>query len=152
MRVPELAAHNLTEPSIDLHAPLAADPLLPDLTEYDHPIGLDLYTDPHAQYVDPLLADHLAYQRPAGMEMTRDFATPDPLIPDLQHPDLTPQVRMLERPGDLDSSALEVLHASATYQELAQKTYPNVFMDQSGVNSTRSRHMDLLLRGLDMEG
>lgn len=157
MHVPTLAAHDLAEPGIDLHPPFVANPLMPDLTEYDHPIGLDVYPDPHTlsaarQQVDPLLADLLEYPQPAGMVITRDLATPDPLVPDLQHPDLTPQVRMLERPGDLDASALEVLHASATYQELEQKIYPGVFMDQSGVNSTRSRHMDLLMRGLDMEG
>jgi hypothetical protein len=152
-----LAPYNLTEPGIDLRSPFEADPLVPDLMEYDHPIGLDMHPDPqtmdaYTQQVDPFLADLLAYQQPAGITVIRDFAAPDPLIPDLQHPDLTPEVRMSGRPGDLDPSALDVLHASATYQELEQKTYPGVFMDQSGMNDTRSRHMDLLLRGLDMEG
>lgn len=77
--------------------------------------------------------------------------TPDPLLPDLQHPDLTPQVQMQDRPADLDPSALQVMHLDLTYQQLDQKTYPEVFMDQSGTNTTRSRHMDLLIRGLDTE-
>ncbi len=150
MRAPALTPHDLTQPGIDFYPPLQADPLLPDLADYDHPTGLDIW--PHTSgTIDPSLADHLLDDRPAGLDVTRDATEPDPLLPDLQHPDLTPQVRMLDRPGDLDASALSVMHLGATYQQLDDKDYPEVFMDQAGMNSSRTRHMDLLMRGLDAE-
>jgi hypothetical protein len=128
--VPNLAPYDLTEPGIDLHSTLPADPLLPDLSEYAHPYGLDFLQDPSLQ---------------------QDLAQTDPLLPDLQHPDLTQQTHMPERPGDLAADALDAMHLDLTYQELDDKTYPAVFMDASGTNTTRSRHMDLLMHGLDEE-
>ena len=126
---PSLAAHDLTEPGIDLHKPFAADPQVPDLADYAHPRGL-------------------AIQLP----LWPDAATqPDSDLPDLQHPDLTQQVHMQDRPGDLDASALSTMHQQANCQQLDDKEYPEVFMDQSGMNSAPSRHMDLLMRGLDEE-
>jgi hypothetical protein len=38
-----------------------------------------------------------------------------------------------------------------TVAQVADKDYPEVFMDQSGVNNTRSRHMTLLMDGLEDE-
>jgi hypothetical protein len=128
MDVPELAPYDLTAPGIDLHNTLQIDPLLPDLSDYTHPYGLTI------QPVPPI-----------------NQAQIDPLLPDLQHPDLTPPTQMSARPGDLATDALDTMHLGLTYQQLDAKTYPAVFLDQTGVNTTRSRHMDLLMRGLDQE-
>jgi hypothetical protein len=126
---PSLAAHDLTGPGIDLHKPSAADPQLPDLKDYAHPHGL-------------------AIQLPLWSDSARQ---PNSDLPGLQDPDLRQQVHMQDRPGDLDASALNTMHQQATYQQLDGKQYPEVFMDQSGMNNTRTRHMDLLMRGLDAE-
>jgi hypothetical protein len=126
--VPELAPYDLTAPGIDLHNALQTDPLLPDLSDYAHPYGLA---------IQPALPDNQMQS--------------DPLLPDLQHPDLTQQTQMPARPGDLADDALDVMHLGLIYQQLDAKTYPEVFLDQSGVNTTLSRHMDLLMRGLDQE-
>ncbi|MBA2396941.1 MAG: hypothetical protein H0V70_29825 [Ktedonobacteraceae bacterium] len=126
MDMPELAPYDLTAPGIDLNDSLQIDP--PDLSDYTHPYGLDV------QPVPPV-----------------NQAQIDPLLPDLQHPDLTQPTQMPARPGDLATDALDVMHLSLTYQQLDAKTYPAVFLDQSGVNTTRSRHMDLLMRGLDQK-
>ncbi len=128
--VPELAPYDLTGPGIDLLSTIPADPSLPDLSEYTHPYGLDILQDTSLQ---------------------QDLAQIDPPLPDLQHPDLTQQTHMPERPGDLAADALDAMHLDLTYQQLDAKTYPAVFMDASGSNTTRSRHMDLLMRGLDEE-
>lgn len=149
MRVPELTPDDLAEPGITLHPAFTLDPQVPDLKLYDHPEGIDIYT--HALLTKPAEDQLPVYERPDGLDTTRTEMEPDPLLPDLQHPDLTQQVHMLDRPGDLDGSAMRVLHLDATYQQLADKTYPAVFMDQSSVNSTRTRHMDLLMRGLDAQ-
>lgn len=126
---PSLAAHDLTEPGIDLHKPFAADPQVPDRADYAHPHGL-------------------AIQLSLWPDSTEQ---PSSDLPGLQHPDLTQQAHMQDRPGDLDASALSTMHQQATYQQLADKPYPEVFRNQSGMNSTRTRHMDLLMRGLDAE-
>ncbi len=128
--VPNLAPYDLTAPAIDLHSTLQADPLLPALSEYTHPYGLDILPNTAPQ---------------------PELAQIDPLLPDLQHPDLTQQTHMPERPADLAAAALDAMHLDLTYQELDTKTYPAVFMDAADTNTTRSRHMDLLMRGLDKE-
>jgi hypothetical protein len=127
--VPPLATHDLTGPGIDLHNPYAADPQLPDLSDYAHPRGLAIQL--------PLWPDSSASQASD--------------LPDLQHPNLKQQAHMQDRPGDLDASALHVMHQQANYQQLDDKGYPQVFMDQPGVNASSTRHMDLLMRGLDAE-
>lgn len=127
-QVPELAPYDLAEPGIDLDSAVSADPLLPDLSEYPQPYGLAIQPS-----------------------TTSDLALIDPLLPDLQHPDLTQQAHMSERPGDMALDALQTMHLDTTYQQLDDKNYPAVFMDASGTNTTRSRHMDLLMHGLDQE-
>ena len=122
-----LMAHDLSGPGIDLHQPFAPDPALPDLTDYAHPYGLDV--------------------QPALREDPASPTTSD--LPDFQHPDLEQQRYMQGHPGDLDASALTTMYQQATYQQLDDKTYPQVFLDQSGMNTSRTRHMDLLMRGLD---
>lgn len=126
---PSLAAHTLTEPGINLHKPGAADPQVPDQADNAHPRGLAIQ-----------------------LHLWPDAATqPASDQPDLQHPDLTQQAHMQERPGTLDASALNTMHQQANCQQLDDKGYPEVFMDQSGMNTSSSRHMDLLMRGLDEE-
>jgi hypothetical protein len=128
--VPQLAPYDLIGPGIDLQSSQATDPLLPDLSEYARPYGLDF---------------------PQDTALPQALAQIDPLLPDLQHPDLTAQTQMPDRPGDLASDAIDAMHLDLTYQQLDDKTYPAVFLDQAGDNSTRARHMDLLMRGLDEE-
>lgn len=147
--LPKLQSYDLTEPGIDYASgsAYAPDPILPDMTEYRHPYGLDIRNDLFTS--DPLIGGRLDYEQPNGVTVSRDPQDPDPLLPDLQHPQLTQDVHMIERPGDLDPSALEQMHLSSIYQQLGTVPYNQVFMDQSGVNSTQRRHYDLLMRGLD---
>lgn len=124
--VPKLPPYDLSEPGIDLLS--TTDPALSDLSA--RPYGLDILQASAAHY-NP---------------------TPeDPLLPDLRHPDLTPQTKMAYRPGDLAKNALQQMHLDLTYQEIGDKEYPEVFFDQAGNNTTRARHMDLLMYGLDEE-
>jgi len=139
--------------SFDQQAEFSADPMLPDLTEYHQPYGLDIHnlnSDGHALFQpDPLLSDLLDYEVPSGATVSHDPLAPDPLVPDLQQPQMTPDVEMQERPGDLDSHALQQLHIQPLYQQLDGIPYNQVFMNQSGINSTQRRHNDLLMGGLD---
>jgi hypothetical protein len=152
---PELKSADIATPAIsfDQQAEFAADPMLPDLTAYHRPYGLDIHnlaSDGNALFQpDPLLADLLDYEAPSGATVYRDPLAPDPLMPDLQQPQMTPDVEMQERPGDLDPHALQQLHIQPLYRQLDGIPYNQVFMDQSGVNSTQRRHNDLLMGGLD---
>ncbi len=152
---PELQPYDLTEPGINYAygSEFAPDPVLPDLNEYRHPYGLDVHNQRPADLFtpDPLVGDLLDYDQPNGISVLRDPQDPDPLLPDLQQPQLIQDVHMAERPGDLDPSALEQMHQSPAYQEFGTVSYNQVFMDQSGINSTQRRHYDLLMRGLDEE-
>lgn len=150
MQTPPLAPYDLVGPGMDVYTGFSPDPAVPDLDQYPHPYGLDIHpANPLA--ADPSLGAQPLYDRSEGPEIKRDLTAPDPPLPDLQHPDLSPQIRMQQRPGDLDPSALQTMHLGAAYQQLDHKTYPVVFMDQSGMNANWSRRMDLLMRGLDAE-
>jgi|SRR5579884_583480 len=146
--VPSLKPYDLTGPGIDFFHELSVDPVLPDLTDYEHPRGLDVQGN-DLLTPDPQLADLLSYDNPMGLSITRHPLLPDPLLPDLQSPSLEQETHMPadERPGDLDPSALHVMDP-ATSAQVADKDYPEVFMDQSSMNNTRSRHMTLLMDGL----
>lgn len=146
--VPGLAQGDLTGPGIEKRDEYAPDPSLPDLRAFSHPHSLDIHTGPNVLMVDPSVNDLLHYDQPNGLSVNRDPLMPDPMVPDLQHPDLTQQVHMLNRPGDLDPSALAVMDGSKTAQLIAGKDYPEVQMDQRGYNNTRARHMSLLMDGL----
>ena len=156
--IPPMKPYDLTGPGITYMPEFAADPALPDLDEYTHPYGLDQ----SMQSVDPQLAADV----PTSSEITSSlypglgFSTlnvqhnvtdVDPLVPDLQYPDLAQQTQMPadERPGDLDPSALDVMHATSSYQQASDTTYPEAWMDSRGMNTTRSRHLSLLNDGLD---
>jgi hypothetical protein len=152
---PELRPMGSTTPaiSLDQQAEFSADPMLPDLTAYHRPYGLDIYNlngDDNALFQpDPLLSDLLDYEVPSGATVCHDPQAPDPLVPDLQQPQMTQDVEMQERPGDLDADALRQLHIQPLYQQLDGIPYNQVFMNQSGINSTQRRHNDLLMGGLD---
>ena len=149
---PDLKSYDLTGPGIDYAygSEYAPDPLLPDLTDYSHPIGLDIQRN-DLLAVDPPLPDLLRYDIPDGITVYHHPLDADPLLPDLQNPQLTQDVHMSQRPGDLDASALQQMHMQPTYQQLDSVLYNQVFMDQSGMNNSRRRHFDLMMRGLDAE-
>jgi hypothetical protein len=146
---PELEPYDVTGPGINFAdgSEFAPDPMLPDMTEYRHPYGLDIHDDLFTP--DLPTSVQFDYDQPSGLTVLHDPQDSDPLLPDLQQPQLTQEVHMIDRPGDLDPSALEQMHQSPAYQEFGTVPYNQVFMDQSGVNSTRRRHYDLLMRGLD---
>lgn len=158
--VPTVQPYDLTGAGITLMPAFAADPALPDLNEYAHPCGLDLTLqgispDPQIAHDIPTPLDitqslyaGLGF---SGLDVHHALADADPLLPDLQNPDLTQQVQMPanERPGSLDPSALDVLHATLSHRQASDVSYPDVWMDQRGVNTTRTRHMSLLNMGLD---
>ncbi len=90
-------------------------------------------------------------QSGAGMEYVYDPLDADPLLPDLRHPVLEPEVSMTTRPGELDAQASQVMHDDMTYQQLDNASYPEVYMDGNGMNTRRRRDFTLLMRGLDAE-
>src|SRR5205085_5900136 len=101
--------------------------VLPDLTAYEHPRGLDIQGNGMLT-PDPQLADLRELDNPMGLSITRHPLLPDPLLPDLQDPDLEQQMHMPAnaRPGELDPSALHVMDP-ATSAQVADKDYPEVF-------------------------
>lgn len=150
MTVPPLSTHDLTEPAVDHIPALTLDPTLPTLIPDDRPDGLDISSGISTVITvpDPIMSFDIPQN---GQETTHSLLQPDPLLPDLQHPELELPVHMQDRPGELDASALHVLHLDATYKQLADKSYPGVFMDQKEANTTRVRRQSLLMRGLTGE-
>ncbi len=146
---PKLQPYDLTGPGItQVQNPLfASDPLLPDLNEYRRPYGLTFHNQNDGEMFkpDPPVDDLLHFEVPQGISVRRDVQAPDPLLPDLQHPQLTQAVHMQQRPGDLGADALQQLHANPAYQTLGAVPYEQVFMDQAGMNTSSRRHYDLLL-------
>ena len=150
MTVPPLSTRDLTEPAVDHMPALTLDPTLPTLLPDDRPDGLDIYSGMSTVITmpDPIMSFDIPQN---GQREIHTLLQPDPLLPDLQHPDLELPVHMQDRPGELDASALHVLHLDATYQQLADKSYPDVFMDQKEANTTRVRRQSLLIQGLTDE-
>lgn len=153
---PQLRPYDLTEPGLtQVQNPLfATDPLLPDLNEYRRPYGLTIHNQSADETFKPDLPldDLLHYDVPQGIQVRRDVQDPDPLLPDLQQPQLTQAVHMQQRPADLDANALQQLHMNPAYQALGDVPYEQVFMDQAGMNSSSRRHYDLLLSQYREEG
>ncbi|GAC1406562.1 MAG: hypothetical protein NVSMB49_26240 [Ktedonobacteraceae bacterium] len=158
--VPTMKPYDLTSPGITYIPEFATDPALPDLDDYNHPYGLDLSTqgmspDLQLAHAVPSPSDIASSLYPGlgflTLDVQQNGTDVDPALPDLQHPILTQQIHMPsdERPGSLDPNALDVLHASLSYQEASDMDYPGVWMDQRGMNTARTRHMSLLLDGLD---
>jgi hypothetical protein len=149
--VPSLRPYDLAEPGIDAIAPLQPDPQTGDLLQFARPLGLHVYAASDAPLLpDPMAPDLDEYDRPAGLEMPGARSV-DPALPDLQDPTLEQDVHMPDRPADLAPGALDVMHDDASYQQVGDTPYREVYMDAHGMNTTRRRHMDLLMRGLDEE-
>lgn len=155
----ELQSQTLEEPSLTFVPALEPDPSLPDMGASAHLPTLDVYA--HATDIDPLLARAVLMPQDVDMallsslgfsalDIQSGIAARGALAPAIQHPDLTVPLPSRDdgRPGDLDPSALDVLHATASYQQVAPHSYPEVWMDQRGVNSARTRHLTLLDDGL----
>ena len=157
--IPPVQPYDLTSAGITYMPAGATDPTLPDLNAYNHPYNLDLATqgmepDPQLAHDVPTATEIASSLYPGLGFSTLDIhsAGTDPLVSDLQHPNLTQQTQMPldERPGDLDPSALDVMHATLSYQQASDTTYPESWMDQNGANTTRTRHISLLNDGLDV--
>jgi hypothetical protein len=149
--VPALRPYDLDEPGIDAIAPLQPDPQTGDLLQFARPIGLQIHAASDAPTrPDPMAPDLDDYDRPGGLEMPGALAA-DPALPDLQDPTLEQDVHMPDRPADLAPGALGVMHDDASYRQVQDTPYREVYMDAHGMNTTRRRHMDLLMRGLDEE-
>ncbi len=158
--IPPVQPYDLTSPGITYVPAFAADPALPDLDAYNHPYNLDLIVqgmepDPQLVHDIPTSSEIASSIYPglgfSTLNIHHAGTDVDPLVPDLQYPDLAQQVHMPldERPGNLDALALDVMRATFSYQQASNATYPEAWMDQRGVNTTRTRHMSLLNDGLD---
>jgi hypothetical protein len=129
------------------------DPDNPDLTDYNKPMGLDFYPESYANIFAPdpgLDGDATNPDVPGGIHVVDHPAEPDPPLPDLQNPQLEPQIRMApeDRPGDIATGAMDILHNSPDYGATKGVAYDLSYMTQPG-SSRRSRHMDNMLHGLD---
>jgi hypothetical protein len=155
--VPTLQSADLTEPGLNVTA-FTPDPTLPDLSTIPHPFAVHMS---NGMEVEPVIAQDMPDNAEvdsslfagtgfSGLSITHDIRQPDPSMPNLQRPEVRPQI-MNERPGDLAPGALDVMHASAQYDQIRTKTYPAVQMDQQGMNNRRSREFTLLMKGLDSE-
>jgi hypothetical protein len=154
---PSLQAYNL-DAGISHFNEFQPDPAHPDLTEYCVPGGLTIHnykdTSGSGLFVpDPPLTDLINYDVPSGIDVMHHPLEPDPGVPDLQQPELEPEIRMdpEDRPGELDDEALSVMHALPTYQTVKDKQPETVFMDQSENNSRRTRKFTTMMKGLDAE-
>ncbi len=137
---PGLSKSDFGVAALDTPPGLSPDPPLPDLTAYPQPIGLAIYdADPLAP--DPFLHEPLASEIPPQLQFREDPLHPDTLLPDLAHAPLTPQQSMPQRPGDLAAEAL-------AYAASSPSDYVTAFSHQLADNSSRARHMALLLTEL----
>lgn len=168
--VPPLSMGDLSTPNVVFMPEFTPDPMLPDLDEYQQPAAVEMVSDPdgmqpEADYTSDVpeqaeIDTCLDAQPGLGftqLEATHDVEDDDPMLPDLQHPqleqedtdpgkdDLDPSD---ERPGDMADAADETLSDSLDADNIAGKPYDTVYSDASGNNSTRTRHMDMLIQGL----
>ncbi len=144
--------YSLRGDGIDFIPPFAPDPHAGDLLQFAQPHGLDITaatSNPLA--IDPVNPDLSEYDRPRNLAMPSNLLAPDPLLPDLQNPSTDLEVEMPDRPGDLADSALSIMHDAPTYKAIPSKDYEELWMQQQGNNSSRERHMGMLMRGLDRE-
>jgi hypothetical protein len=155
MSQPSLQPFNL-DAGLTAEKPFQPDPLLPDLTEYCVPSGMTIHNfkDPSGLLVpDPGVTDLINYDVPGGITITHHPLDADPGVPDLQQPELEPEVRMdpEDRPGEMDENALSAMHTLPTYKTVQNKQPETVYMDQSGNNSRRTRKFTRMMKGLDAE-
>ena len=161
---PSLQTANLADDGISFEPrkEFDPDPAHPDLSSYNHPYGLAFHNTGGVADLfkpDPVLADLTRPDIPANAggqgravaPTVRNLRAPDPLVPDLQNPQLEQAVHMLDRPGDLAPDALSVVKTDPTAQSALDVPYNQSFADASGMNSTRRRHFDLMIKGLQSE-
>ncbi len=151
---PTTRPYDLTEPGIDygIGGEFGPDPMLPDLTQYNQPMGLDIHnivgTGDPLWRPDPVLGDLTDFDVVSGLEVTNHPLDPDPTVPDLQNPQLVQDAHMLDRPGDLDASAIGIMHVDPTHIQDDGESYQSVFMDPTGMNNSRRRRSVLRDGGL----
>jgi hypothetical protein len=151
MSVPGLRAGDLTRPGIDYVEEFEPDPHTGDLLQFAKPGGLEVHAASTRFTPDPMLPDLDEYDRPAGLGMP-DAMTPDPMLPDLQSPQLEPDVQMIGRPGDMALDALSELADETEKEEVPDGDYKEIWMQQHGRATHRTRHMKTLTTGLHEEG
>jgi hypothetical protein len=144
-----LLSYDLQLPAIDYRQGAANQHL--DGNEHDQTEGLDVVRTTDSSAVCPGLTDAEVESLPSMFWFVRQPLRQDPTLPVVvQQFEL--EVRMTERPGDLASGAIEMMHAGCDYQERENMPYAQSFQDQSGMHTSRRRHMDLLQHGLDEVG
>jgi hypothetical protein len=148
MDVMKFLQYNLQLPAIDHQH--AADLLL-DGTEQVKTEGLDVVHTTDSVTVGLGLTDEEVVSQPSTLWFVQQPLQRDPTLPVVE-PQLEPDVRMAERPGDLASDAMEIMHAECDYQESKNVPYVQSFQDQAGMNTSRRRRMGLLHHGLDEVG
>ncbi|HEY0756892.1 MAG TPA: hypothetical protein VGD98_23265 [Ktedonobacteraceae bacterium] len=149
--VPTLRAGALSRAELDMPEPLAADPALADLTQFAQPGGLSIVAA--SSDLTPLewvQAESWEHDRPAGLSIAGGLQV-DPLLPDLQDPQLEQDVYISDRPGDLASGALAEMAEDASYKRLPDHAYQALWMQQAGDNQRRERHLGMLYLGLERE-
>jgi hypothetical protein len=162
LHVPELSGDDPASIPLTVIDEFAPDPLLPDLMAGARPFALDVHNDPLQD--DAQITKHMPDEGEIALQgwpglgfeqlrVTRNILAPNSLIPDLQRPEIAQQVTMPAdaQPGQLAPDALDTMHQSLWYQQIAHKSYPEVYSDQHGTNDRRSREFTLLMKGLDAE-
>lgn len=169
--MPDLRPYNLTAPGIDNYG---TDPTRPDpiigamLADVECPYDMNMYglDDDDEDFFDSdtafddddaeelfwpaaTLDDLLDFGTPQDLHVINHLSQADPTLPAMQNLPLDQEVHMPARPGDLAPGALEILHAQAIHDGIGGMPYPEVFMNQTGMNTARRRHMDLLEDGLN---
>ncbi|HVT97045.1 MAG TPA: hypothetical protein VHE33_06025 [Acidobacteriaceae bacterium] len=151
MGVPGLRAGDLTGPGIDHVGEFEPDPHTGDLLQFAQPGGLEIHAASTRLTSDPMLPDLGEYDRPAGLEMLNEMM-PDPTLPDLQQPQLEQNVHMIGRPGDLASDAMKAGADEVEKEDVPSGDYKEMWMQQHGRATHRTRHMKMLTTGLHEEG
>ena len=137
------------------------DPSLPDLTQYAHPSGMDIFDDPLAApgENEPWLSDILWGTRAPDLETetgaepldVQDGTEPDALASKLLPPPLAQETRMTDQPGALAPDTLATLHDSPDYHDLPEGvTQANNYMTQPGATHRTRREAPQFL-SLDQE-
>lgn len=167
--IPPLTPGDLGAPNLAFMPEFTPDPMLPDLDAYAMPASVDVMNQ-QGIMPEPDYVGHVPDQAEidAGLDMqpglgftqlnaTHNATDDDPSVPDLQDPQLTPEPADTyppiidseeQRPGQMASDAEAMLDESPDAAAVADKPYDTVYMDASGNNSRRTRHMDMLVQGL----
>lgn len=150
MDVMKFLPYDLQLPAID-YRPNGDESLVPDVGEYAQLAGLDVVRTIDNATTDLGIPGGEASSQSSALRLVQQAFQRDPTLPVAEH-QFGLEVRVAERPGDLASDALDMMHAESDYQESKNLPYEQSFQDQSGMNTRRRRHMDLLQHGLDEVG